>query len=44
MTPYRPISVEIVHQGYASFVVLALHLEQTIFYVCKDDIFWIVIL
>jgi hypothetical protein len=37
MNPYRAISVEIVHHGYASFVVLALHLEHTIFYGCKDD-------
>jgi hypothetical protein len=28
MNPYRAISVEIVHHGYASFIVLALHLEQ----------------
>jgi hypothetical protein len=38
MNPYRAIGVEIVHHGYASFIMLALHLGHTIFYVCKGDI------
>jgi hypothetical protein len=37
MNPYRAISVEIVHHGYASFIVLALHLGHKIFYVGKVD-------
>jgi hypothetical protein len=44
MNHYRAISVEIVHHGNASFIMLALYLGQSIFYVCKDDIFLAVIL